>query len=157
MSEPLVCPQQIVDKQWIDYKGHLNMAYYNVLFDRALDHVLEALGIGITYIRETHESCFTLEAHVTYLRELMEADPVQVSYQLLDMDNKRLHLFGQMYHAKDLYLAATSEQMMLQVDLRTKKAVHFAPGIQPVLRSLLDNHSALSRPEQAGHVIGIRR
>ena len=30
-----------VEPQWIDYNGHLNMAYYNVLFDRAVDEVYE--------------------------------------------------------------------------------------------------------------------
>ena len=26
-----------IEPQWIDYNGHLNMAYYNVMFDRAID------------------------------------------------------------------------------------------------------------------------
>ena len=37
-----------VEEAWIDYNGHLNMAYYNVLFDRAVDEFFEALGIGRT-------------------------------------------------------------------------------------------------------------
>ena len=35
-----------VKDDWIDYNGHLNMAYYNVLFDTAVDEVFERLGIG---------------------------------------------------------------------------------------------------------------
>ena len=36
-----------VEPGWIDYNGHLNMAYYNVLFDRAVDEVYELLGLGL--------------------------------------------------------------------------------------------------------------
>ena len=40
MNESLiVCPEQRVEPAWIDYNGHMNMAYYNLAFDRALDHV----------------------------------------------------------------------------------------------------------------------
>ena len=30
-----------VEKGWIDYNGHMNMAYYNVLFDRCSDEAFE--------------------------------------------------------------------------------------------------------------------
>jgi acyl-CoA thioester hydrolase len=36
MSRPPVVSRVMdIEKDWIDYNGHLNMAYYNVLFDRA--------------------------------------------------------------------------------------------------------------------------
>ena len=34
---PFVSSMMRVEPQWIDYNGHLDMAYYNVLFDRAVD------------------------------------------------------------------------------------------------------------------------
>ena len=59
-----------VEPQWIDYNGHLNMAYYNVLFDRAVDEVYELIGIGAEYLKKHNHSTFTAEAHVRYVREL---------------------------------------------------------------------------------------
>uniref|UniRef100_UPI003CCFF1E3 thioesterase family protein n=1 Tax=Stenotrophomonas maltophilia TaxID=40324 RepID=UPI003CCFF1E3 len=35
-----------MEKEWIDYNGHLNMAYYNVVFDRGGDEFLAELGFG---------------------------------------------------------------------------------------------------------------
>ena len=35
-----------IEKDWIDYNGHLNMAYYNVLMDRSIDELFAALGMG---------------------------------------------------------------------------------------------------------------
>jgi acyl-CoA thioester hydrolase len=69
------------------------MAYYNVLFDRAVDEVYELLGCGLAYLKESRHSCFTAEVHVRYLRELNAGDLVRVIFQLLDFDAKRLHYF----------------------------------------------------------------
>ena len=41
---PFVSSVMRVDPGWIDYNGHLNMAYYNVLFDRAVDEAYELIG-----------------------------------------------------------------------------------------------------------------
>ena len=80
---PFVSSLMKVEPAWIDYNGHLNMAYYNVLFDRAVDEVFELLGCGADYVSKGF-STFTAEVHVRYLRELKEGDPVRVTFQLLD-------------------------------------------------------------------------
>ena len=90
---PFVSSLMRVEPQWIDYNGHLNMAYYNVLFDRAVDEVYELLGIGAEYLKNHKHSTFTAEVHVRYVRELQESDPVRVTFQLLDYDSKRIPLF----------------------------------------------------------------
>jgi acyl-CoA thioester hydrolase len=56
---PFVSSLMRVEPAWIDYNGHLNMAYYNVLFDRAVDEVYERLGIGLEYLKRSHHSTFT--------------------------------------------------------------------------------------------------
>ncbi len=98
---PFVASVMRVEPGWIDYNGHLNMAYYNVLFDRAVDEVYELLGCGGAYVERTRNSCFTAEVHVRYLRELYAGNPVRVTFQLLDFDAKRLHYFEQLYHAEE--------------------------------------------------------
>ncbi len=67
---PFVSSVMRVEPGWIDYNGHLNMAYYNVLFDRAVDEVYELLGLGLAYVEVSRHSTFTAEVHVRYLREL---------------------------------------------------------------------------------------
>ena len=67
---PFVSSVMGVEPAWIDYNGHLNMAYYNVLFDRAVDEAFELLGCGLDYVKTRQHSCFTAEVHVRYLREL---------------------------------------------------------------------------------------
>ena len=126
---PFVSSLMRVEPQWIDYNGHLNMAYYNVLFDRAVDEVYELLGVGADYLKNHKHSTFTAEVHVRYVRELHENDPVRVTFQLLDYDSKRFHYFEQLFHATEGWVSATSENMTLHVDMTAKKVAPFPAAI----------------------------
>ena len=154
---PIVCPQKIVDPAWIDYNGHMNMAYYNLIFDQCVDYVYDHIGIGAEYARTTGGSCFTLEIHVNYLQELVLGDPVRVTFQLLDWDAKRLHYYEEMFHAEKGYLAATSEQLALHVNMESRRSAAFPQHIQKKLSQLMADHASLPRDERVGHIMGIRR
>ena len=106
-----------VAPEWIDYNGHMNVAYYVLAFDRATDRLFDYLGIGEAYRRATHHSVFALEAHVTYERELRQGEEFEIATRLIDADRKRLHLFHAMTRAKDNELSATIEVMGLHVDM----------------------------------------
>src|SRR5262245_6750935 len=90
---PFVSSVMRVEQGWIDYNGHLNMAYYNVLFDRCVDEAYELLGIGLDYLKTQRHSTFTAEAHVRYLRELHDGVPVRATLQLPQLHTKRIHYF----------------------------------------------------------------
>ena len=120
-SGPVLSSATQIEPQWIDYNGHLNMAYYNVMMDRAIDEMWVHLGIGPTYLKERHGSTFTAEAHVRYLREIYLGDPVQISVYLLGHDEKRLHTFEELRHATEGWLSATSENMTLHMDMKQRK------------------------------------
>ena len=155
LGTPVICPTQTVQADWIDYNGHLNMAFYNVIFDKGVDHLYDFLGIGEAYAMSGVGSCFTLEAHVHYLNELSLDDPVEVRLQLLDYDAKRIHFFEEMYHKDAGFLAATSEQIGLHVDMQSRRAAPFPDDVLEKLATLRQAHSHLPVPEQVGHVIGI--
>src|SRR5258708_20186024 len=88
---PFLASIMQIEPQWIDYNGHLNMAYYNVMFDRAIDEFWLELGIGPVYKKERHGSTFTAECHVRYLREIHLADPAQIFPFLLIAAYNPLH------------------------------------------------------------------
>ena len=131
---PFVSSVMRVEPGWIDYNGHLNMAYYNVLFDRAVDEAFELLGCGLDYVKTRRHSCFTAEVHVRYLRELHAGDPVRVTFQLLDYDAKRMHYFEQLFHAAEGWVSATSENMSLHVDMAAGKTAPFPADVAALPR-----------------------
>src|SRR6202163_2334243 len=152
---PFVSSVMRVEPQWIDYNGHLNMAYYNVLFDRAVDEAYELIGVGAQYVADRRQSIFTAEVHVRYLRELHAGDPVRVTFQLLDYDAKRLHYFEQLFHAEDGWVSATAENLSLHVDMTAKKTAAFPAQVTSRLAEMKSSHSRLPVPEAAGRRIGM--
>jgi acyl-CoA thioester hydrolase len=152
---PFVSSVMRVEPAWIDYNGHLNMAYYNVLFDRAVDEAFELLGCGVEYVNSRRHSCFTAEVHVRYLRELRAGDPVRVTFQLLDYDSKRMHYFEQLFHAEAGWVSATSENMSLHVDMAAGKSAPFPNEIVKCLARMKASHANLPRPEAVGRRIAM--
>src|ERR1700681_3231285 len=133
---PFLSSVMQIEPQWIDYNGHLNMAYYNVMFDRSIDEMWLQLGIGPGYMKERHGSTFTAECHVRYLREIHLGDPVQVSILLLAADEKRLHTFEELRHAGAGWLSATSDNMTIHIAIPARKPAPFPPDIRARIETL---------------------
>src|SRR6202030_4130172 len=144
-----------IEPAWIDYNGHLNMAYYNVMFDRAIDQLWLQLGIGPGYMKERDGSTFTAECHVRYLREIHLGDPVQVSVLLVAADEKRLHTFEELRHATEGWLSATSENMTIHIDMTARKTAPFPSDIRARIETLAKAHSGIARPEGIGRKIAM--
>jgi acyl-CoA thioester hydrolase len=146
-----------VEPQWIDYNGHLNLAYYQVLFDRATDGVFATLGIGAGYAAARNLSMFALEVHISYLREIGEGEEVYVDSQILDHDDKRLHIFQTLIRAEDGFVSATCEIMQLHVDMAIRRAAPFPADRMQAITACAAAHAGLPVPERAGRRIGIPR
>jgi len=151
---PFVSSVMRVEPGWIDYNGHLNMAYYNVLFDQAVDEAFELIGCGTAYAKSGF-STFTAEVHVRYLRELHAGDPVRVTFQLLAYDAKRMHYFEQLFHAAEGWVSATSENMSLHVHMAAKKAAPFPAEVVRSLAMMRAAHARLPVPEAVGRSIAM--
>jgi acyl-CoA thioester hydrolase len=145
-----------VRPEWIDYNGHLNMAYYNVLFDHGIDEIYEDFGFGPEYARVHKHTTYTAEFHICYVRELHEGDGVHVTSQVVDFDEKRFHIYQEMYHA-DGWLAATGESLGLHIDMSGPRVAPIPDHIQARLQMYKTAHDALGWPDRAGRSIGIKR
>jgi acyl-CoA thioester hydrolase len=150
---PFLSSVMQIEPSWIDYNGHLNMAYYNVMFDRAIDELWLKFGIGPGYRKERDGSTFTAECHVRYLREIHLGDPVQVSILLVGADEKRLHTFEELRHASEGWLSATSENMTIHIDMAARKTAPFPPDIRANIDSWVSAHAVVARPEGIGRKI----
>jgi acyl-CoA thioester hydrolase len=147
---PFVSSRMAIEPAWIDYNGHLNMAYYNVLFDRAVDEAFGLCGLGPDYVLIRNHSFFLVESRIRYRRELKQSDPVRVTLQLIDFDNKRLHYTMEIRHAVDGWLAAACENLSINVDMATRRAAGFPADILANLAIMKAAHAELPRPEMLG-------
>jgi acyl-CoA thioester hydrolase len=154
-SAPFLSSVMQIEPQWIDYNGHLNMAYYNVMFDRAIDELWLVLGIGPSYKKTRNGSTFTAECHVRYLREIHLGDPVQVSVTLIAADDKRLHTFEELRHASEGWLSATSENMTLHIDMGLRKTAPLPSDVRATIDAVAKAHAMVPRPEGIGRAIAM--
>jgi acyl-CoA thioester hydrolase len=154
---PLAPYRTTVQPDWIDYNGHMNVAYYVLAFDKATDALLDRLGLGEAYRRAADCSIYVLEAHVTYERELKRGEPLAIATRLIDADRKRLHFFHSMTHAGAGYLAATTEILALHVDLAGPRSAPMPDTALAEVAALLAEHRQLPPPPQLGRRIGLRR
>ena len=159
MSEnpsPYVSPLMDLKKDWIDYNGHLNMAYYNVLFDQGSDGAFAEIGLGPDYIKERNLTFYTAEAHVRYVREIHLGDRVRVTIQFVDFDTKRVHAYSELHH-EDGWLSATCETMSLHIDMSGPKVAPFPDDVFKKLQTVAQRHASVPRSDNIGRSIGIVR
>ncbi len=155
IDAPLALYEGEVLDEWVDYNGHLNVAYFVLAFDLATDKFFDFVGVGAAYIAERSKSMFAAEAHVTYQRELHRGDRLRVATRLLGFDAKRLHFFHQMYHGSEGFLAATSEWLALHVDMGARRSAPFPDDIAARLGDIREAHAGLPPPPEVGRVMGL--
>jgi acyl-CoA thioester hydrolase len=144
---PFLSTVKQLEPDWIDYNGHLNMAYYNVIMDRSIDELFAAMGMGPAYLASRNCSTMTAEAHVRYLREVHLGDPVQVTMYVIAADAKRIHTFQEMKHATEGWISATSENMTLHIDMSVRKVAPFPPDIAARVQAMAAAHAQTKRPD----------
>ncbi|HLF88079.1 MAG TPA: 3-hydroxyacyl-CoA dehydrogenase NAD-binding domain-containing protein [Anaerolineales bacterium] len=159
-GDPIAAPLDLyhctVDPEWIDYNGHMTEAAYLTAFGWASDAIFHYIGIDDSY-RASGNSYYTVETHLNYYRECSTGDPLRFTTQILDIDDKRLHLFHHMYHATSGELLCTTEQMLLHVDMHASRSSPARPHVLEALAAIMEIHRILPIPLEVGRQMAIRK
>ncbi|MCE2509943.1 MAG: thioesterase family protein [Alphaproteobacteria bacterium] len=145
-----------VEEGWLDFNGHMNVAYYTRAFDDATDLWWTFIGVGPEYVKAKGRSVFAVESHTVYKRELRLGDPIHVTTRLLGFDEKRIHLFFELHHSEKNYLSATQELMAVHVDMQQRAAMPFPENVASRLDEILKVHATHPVPDEAGRGIALR-
>ena len=121
----MILKTEKVIKEWTDYNGHLNVAYYVRVFDIAADIMLDNFKMGGESAKKDKKSTFVVEMHTNYNQEVKLGEEVETHLTYIDHDKKRIHYKLFMFHKEKKYLAATNEVLSLYVDLNQRKVVEF--------------------------------
>jgi acyl-CoA thioester hydrolase len=152
-SDGLRLIRERVRPEWIDYNGHMNVAWYVAAFDIAGEAFLEQIGLGAAYCRQANASSFSVEAHITYKREVHEGDLLEFRTKLIGFDAKKIHYIQMMYRVADGLLSSTAEWLILYVDMNTRRTAHMPQAILERLRDLQQRQADLPLPPEAGRAI----
>ncbi|HLY87038.1 MAG TPA: carnitine 3-dehydrogenase [Gaiellaceae bacterium] len=155
LGEAAPTSARLVPPEWVDYNGHVHESRYLQLFADATDALLGELGVDAGYLA-SGGSYFTVETHLSHLRQLEAGDSVYVTTQLLDSDEKRLHVFHVLFRDGESDPLATAEQMLLHVDTESGRAAAAREPVRERVAELARRHGELPRPERAGRSIGVK-
>ena len=75
----------------------------------------------------------------------------------LDFDSKRMHVYLEMYHASEEYLSATTEMIMMHIDMNSRSSTAYPESITTHLQQIFSQHKHLPQPTNRGSIIGIKR
>ena len=113
-------------KDWTDYNGHMNVAYYVLIFDLfGAEILMNKFHMGEESAKSNKKSTMVVESHITYNEEVKEDDEVDVNLLYFDHDKKRLQYKLEMIHKEKKYVASTIETLSLYVDLSLRKVAEF--------------------------------
>lgn len=138
---------------WVDYNGHMNEARFVTAFSKAADRLLLWAGMDAAAIAAGH-SVFTVETHVRYLSEVQIGDRIRVTTRVLEGGGRKFHIWHELWVAETL--CATGEQLLLHVDLTTRRSALPPPAMADWLARAAMAHAALPLPEGLGRHVGQR-
>jgi carnitine 3-dehydrogenase len=135
---------------WVDYNRHMTEAAYLTAFGWASDALFAYIGDDDAY-RAAGHSFYTIETHIAYLREAGEHVPLQITTRVLGLDRKRLLIYQEMFHGDSGAELATTEQMLVHVDMNAGRSTPILPDVRAALEAIAASHSSLPPAARAGH------
>ncbi|HJO77262.1 MAG TPA: thioesterase family protein [Pelagibacteraceae bacterium] len=138
----LILKSEKVKKEWTDYNGHMNVAYYVHVFDLAADIMLDNFRMGGKSAKSEKKSTFAVEMYTNYNQEVRLGEEVETHLTYIDHDKKRIHYKLSMFHKEKKYLAATNEVLSLYVDLNQRKVAKFDSDRVKIMDDFIKNNSS---------------
>ena len=128
LSLPVKVSKGTVKEEWIDYNGHMNMAYYVQCFEESSDFLLEQIGLGYRYAIEERKGVFVIKCEINYRKEINLNENFIISLDELVCKGKKLIVGLKMLNSNNETIA-DYKILNLNVDLETKKSITFSPKI----------------------------
>ena len=138
----MILKTEKVIKEWTDYNGHLNVAYYVRIFDIAADIMLDNFKMGGASAKKDKRTTFVAEMHTNYYQEVKLGEEVETHITFVDHDKKRIHYKLSMFHKEKKYLASTNEVLSLYVDLDKRKVVEFDSDRLKIMDDFIKKNSS---------------
>ena len=155
-QSPFVTNLKKVLPEWIDYNGHMNVAYYTLAFDDALDDFLDKIGIGEDYVTEFQNGPYALQANYHYLDELMVNEEFRVRIFLVGITEKCFHAAMEMFNENSGVVSAVCEQITMNVDLTLRKSNKYPDWVREKCDLMIKSQKGKPLPSQIGKSLALK-
>ncbi|HUA56261.1 MAG TPA: thioesterase family protein [Candidatus Sulfotelmatobacter sp.] len=125
-----------------DHVGHMNVMWYVAKFDEATWNLLAQVGLTPSYLRERKRGMVAVRQTLTYERELLPGDIVEVRSRIVEVRERVIRFVHEMRNAETDEAAATCELTGVHIDRRVRKSCPLPAEIRAA--------AARMAPEQPG-------
>ena len=144
VPRPFIGFEGRVEPAWIDVQRHMNVAWYDHVFDAAESALYSAFGMDEAYIARARYGMFRLEKRIRYEREAVEGDLLRVETRIAAFDGRLLRQMHVLFNLTRGVRAGTAEYVSIHVDLSKRKAARMTdPAVLAPLRELAARHAFL--------------
>jgi len=144
-----------VPPEWEDRNGHVNVQYYQALYELGGYQVLEDMNVGDAYLQATNFGLFDLEHHLHYRAEIMVGDQVSCYNRILTRNEKRFHGMYFIVNDSRESLACTVEYITAGIALGLRRTALFPPELNRSVEQLCIRHQQLEWPTPTCGVLKI--
>ena len=125
-----------------DHVGHMNIMWYVGKFDEANWNLFARIGLTPTYLRESGRGMAGVQQNITYRRELLPGDIVEITTAMLEIGGKSIRFRHEMRNAETGEIAAVCEITAVHLDREARKSVAFPDAV----RTLVESELAIAEP-----------
>ena len=145
----------VVKPEWLDANGHMNVAHYVSAFDDGSCPMFDDFGLGWDYTERGEASVFMVSSSIDFRREVLAGDPLEMTTVLLGFDRRRIHIYQEMFHREQRYLAAQAEFVFVHIAFATRRASALPALAHARLQQIQAAHARLPRSRFVGRAIGL--
>lgn len=108
-----------------DHVGHMNIMWYVGKFDEANWNLFARLGLTPSYLRESGRGMAAVKQNISYKRELLAGDIVEIRSRLLEIRDKSIRFLHEMRNAETGEVSAITLLTGVFLDTAARKACAF--------------------------------
>ena len=153
-SQPLRLHEGEVRPDWADYNEHMTESRYLQAFSDATNAMLHYIGVDKDCLADGN-SYYTVETHIVHRQQAVELEPYYVTSQVLDADDKRLHLFHWL-HCSRQYSPGNGGTDAAACGYTRSQGVPGRDEMVERVCALAAAQATLPRPDQTGRSVGRR-
>jgi acyl-CoA thioester hydrolase len=127
-----------------DHIGHMNVMWYVGKFDEATWHLFAQIGLTPSYLRESGRGMAAVQQNISYKRELLAGDIVEIRSRILELRDKVLRFAHDMINVESGETAASCELTGVYLDRAARRSIAFEDKVRGLAQKLMDSVSSAS-------------
>jgi acyl-CoA thioester hydrolase len=137
MAKPIITYRGVVYPWHCDHIGHMNVMWYVGKFDEATWHMLAAVGLTPSYLRQQQRGMAAVQQNISYKRELRAGDIVSIRSGILEVKDKVIRFFHEMLNEETGETAAVTILTGVHMDAQARVACPFPEEIRARIKEMI--------------------